>query len=349
MPTELSVVVDARTQLPQFLTMHIHNPSGTKTTTNSTFHYPDKGPTDIHQAGAPENAKVLVNDYRPDEEFLEIIKPYRVARENLPKQCIVVDLENENNSQYRVCVIYKNGVKKERFEQLMWIRNDTPPDTEDFDKIMDWISRAKSDELGIQIYNGEYMYRSERDYRDRWTQNKHYSPRKPEYVVGGFIHRGWPKVPNGKPVENSYANKNNLLCIETLRKADIEENQLIEPTEKTLYYIDPEHDYICVRIESFSYLTPPYGKLKIDDLSFEPNEVPTKPYWVTKVTQFGQIDTGQWYPKEITTNRLSWWLDYPGNTDTPEDEKFVIKLYVETNPEFPEGIFDPNNLPKQEN
>jgi len=342
---EYSIVADVETRLPKLLTLHKSSSSGTNVIANATFYYPESGPSDIYKVGAPKNAEVVIVDYRPDVEFLELIKPYRTARENLPAQCIVVEVENENNSRYRVCIICTDGVK-ERFEQLMWVRNDTPPTTEDFNEILDWTRRAKSDELGIQLYDGEYMYHVERDYRDRWTNYTCYSPRsKPEYVVGGLTYRGWPRIRNGKPAENSYATKNNLLCIETWREANIKENQLLEPAEKTLYYIDPEHDYICVRIESFSYLTPPYGKPEIDDLSFEPSEIPTEPYWVTKVTKFGQTDTGQWYPKEVTSNRLSWWLDYPGNTDTPEDEKFMIRLYLDINPEFPEGIFDPNKLP----
>jgi len=341
---KFSIVADVETYLPKRMTYHYES-ADQSATANVTFDYPKTGPINIYQAGVPHDAEVKIIDHRPSPEFLEAVKPYRTARENLPQQRIVVDIENEINGRCRVCVIYTNG-SIQRFEQLMWVIDDTPPNTDDFDTILDWARSARSEELGIQLFDGDVVYRVDRDYRNRWT-NKRYSPdlKHPEFVVGGLTHRGWPRIENGQIVHNDYSSKNNLLCIATSSGPHFKGNKLIEPAEKTLYYIDPERDYICVRIEAFSYLTPPYGKPEIDDLSFEPSKIPTEPYWVTKVTKFGQTDTGQWYPKEITTNRLSWWLDYPGNTDTPEDEKFVIRLYFDSRPEFPDGIFDPESLP----
>ncbi len=49
---------------------------------------------------------------------------------------------------------------------------------------------------------------------------------------------------------------------------------------------------------------------------------------VTDVTEFGRTEASQWYPKRIKglgKNKM---------------------VYLETDPEFPEGIFDPENLPK---
>ncbi|MBP7049605.1 MAG: hypothetical protein KBE65_01175 [Phycisphaerae bacterium] len=46
------------------------------------------------------------------------------------------------------------------------------------------------------------------------------------------------------------------------------------------------------------------------------------------VLEFGRTDTGRWYPKRVDNSALKY------------------TVYLETNPEFPEGIFDPNSLPK---
>lgn len=345
---KLSTVVDVETYLPRRMTYH-YETADKSATANITYDYPKTGPTNIYQAGTPRDAQVKVIDHRPSTEFLEAIRPYREARENLPEQRIVVDIENEINGRSRICVIYTDG-SIQRFEQLVRFTDDTPPDTDDFDTILDWARSwarsAKSEELSIQLFDGDVVYRVRRDYRNRWTNKRYSSDLKlPEFVIGGLIRRGWPRIGNGQIVHNDYSNKNNLLCIATSSGPSFKGNKLNTPAEETLFYIDPERDYICVRIEAFSYITPPYGKPEIDDLSFKPSKTPTEPYWVTKVTKFGQTDTGQWYPKEITTNRLSWWLDYPGNTDTPEDEKFVIRLYLDSKPEFPDGIFDPESLP----
>ena len=88
----------------------------------------------------------------------------------------------------------------------------------------------------------------------------------------------------------------------------------------------------------------PHSNLKVNELDFDPNDAPSEPYSVTEVTQFEQTDAGQWYPSEIITNSQSW-RDYGEGWEAWE-ERFVIRLFVETNPGFPEGIFEPENLPK---
>jgi len=49
---------------------------------------------------------------------------------------------------------------------------------------------------------------------------------------------------------------------------------------------------------------------------------------VDEVTEFGQTNEGRWYPRKIKGYALSH------------------TIYLETAPAFPEGIFDPNDLPK---
>ena len=243
-------------------------------------------------------------------------------------------VENENNNRYRVCVIYSDG-KKERFEELLWVRDDVPPTTDDFAAILDWVNSAKSDELNIQLYDGAVKYRVRRDYRDRWTNSKEYSPsHKPSFVVGGLLHRGWPRLRKGQLVENEYSINNHLLCIETWRSPNIKDDKLLEAAEKALYYIDPEHDYICVRIEKFKHLVAPQSNPEISELDFDSNNnTPSHPYSVTEVMKFGRTDTGHWYPSLIITKKQSW-VNYGGGWETQEN-KFEIRLYVDTDPDAP--------------
>jgi len=46
------------------------------------------------------------------------------------------------------------------------------------------------------------------------------------------------------------------------------------------------------------------------------------------VLEFARTDTGRWYPQRIDNSALKY------------------TIYLETNPEFPKGVFDPNSLPK---
>jgi hypothetical protein len=48
---------------------------------------------------------------------------------------------------------------------------------------------------------------------------------------------------------------------------------------------------------------------------------------ITEVKEFGQTKEGKWYPKRV------------------EGSSITNTIYLETNPVFPEGIFDPNELP----
>ena len=108
-----STIADVRTRLPIRSTV-ISEKQGYTTTVNIIFDYPQTGPTDIYEAGAPRDAEVKVIGQRLTPEFLETIKPYRAARESLPQQRIVVEVANENDNHSVVSVIYTNGIK-ERF------------------------------------------------------------------------------------------------------------------------------------------------------------------------------------------------------------------------------------------
>jgi len=344
-----STVVDVQTHLPKRRTYLSEGP-GKSTKANIIFDYPQTGPTDIYQAGAPRDAEVRVIGHKLTPEFLETIKPYRAARQSLPQQRIVVEVANENDNHSVVSVIYTNGIK-ERFEQISYVKNDTPPLTDDFKTILDFANKAMSNELGIhgiQLNDGAIVYCANRDYFNRWTSEKvsqlHYGV---GLVPSGLIHRGWPIIRVGMPVENDYAANNNLLCIETTSEPRFTgDSKLAEAAEKTLYYIDPEHDYMCVRIESFRHpVPPPYGNPAVNVPVFDPIDIPFEPYLVTEVAQFSLTDRGHWYPNWIiTTNKQSW--SDPGSGWEMRKKIFDIRLYIDTNPEFPDGIFDPENLPK---
>ena len=345
---EISIVVDVRTCLPKCMT-HLSEESGRSVTANIIFDYPKIGPTDIYQAGVPHDAEVKVIGHRLTPEFLEAIKPYRAARASLPKQLIVVEVANQNDNRSVVSVIYTSGIKG-RFEQLRYVRDDTPPDTNDFETILNWANSVKSNELAIQLNDGSTVYCVNRDYAGRWTSKEESTSRYGVgLVVAGLIHRGWPKIDVGKPVDNNYAIENGLLCIETMREPSFADTKLAESGEKTLYYLDPEHDYICVRMESFRHpVPPPWGNAKVSAMDFEPYDpydIPSEPYLITEVVEFGQTQTGHWYPSQtITTNKQSW-TDRGSGWEIRE-KTFDVRLYIDVNPHFPEGVFDPEKLPR---
>jgi hypothetical protein len=341
-----SIIIDIRTHLPKHMT-HIQEDSGRSITANVMFDYPESGPTDIYQVGVPYDAENKVIGQRLTPEFLEAIKPYRAARSSLPEQRIVIEVANENNNRSLVSVIYTNGIK-ERFDQIKYVRNNTLPNTGDFEAILDWTKTLQSNELEIQLNDGTYVHRVNRDHFGRWTGRKESIT---GYKIGlrpaGLVYNGWPGIDVGEFIENDYSVKNKLLCIETRRTPRFTpDGRLAEAAERKLYYIDPEHDYICVRVEGFKYPVPPaWGNHKINELDIDPNEIPSEPYLVTDVVEFGRTHTDHWYPARIIKTDDQSWIDY-GRGWEMRKKTFDIRLYVDVSPEFPKGIFNHEELPK---
>lgn len=345
-----STIADVRTRLPIRSTV-ISEKQGHTTTVNIIFDYPQTGPTNIYQAGAPPDAKVKVIGQKLTPEFLEMIRPYRQARESFRQQRIVVELANDNTNHSDISIEYSNGINK-RIEQLSYIRNDTSPETEDFKTILDWSNRTIRNESGnyrIQLNDGVVVHGAYRSYFNPWTREElslsHFGT---GFLIAGLINRGWPTIRTGTFIENDYAVKKNLLCIETLREPQFTgDSKLVQAAEKTLYYIDPLHDYICVRIESFSHpVPPPYGNHAPDLSTIDPIDIPLEPYSLTEAGQLSLTETGHWYPSRITTKNKQSWTNPNMRGWEMREKTTYIRLYIDTNPVFPEGLFDPNNLPK---
>ncbi|MHC4240263.1 MAG: anti-sigma factor family protein, partial [Planctomycetota bacterium] len=113
--TNISMVLDPATYLPKRCIAEQRDSKGLYARMSARFDYPETGPRDIYEAGAPRDAKVVVVDNTPDPEFLEAITPYNAARENLPARHILVFTQAREKSIWRTCIIFKDG-RRERLE-----------------------------------------------------------------------------------------------------------------------------------------------------------------------------------------------------------------------------------------
>ena len=77
----------------------------------------------------------------------------------------------------------------------------------------------------------------------------------------------------------------------------------------------------------------------------DPNELHQDSRNVTEVTQYRQTEDGRWYPWKIEF-RISAYDPQTGDF-APATLHSVKTVYLHTEPVFPEGIFDPNSLPKE--
>ena len=357
----ISFIVDSETYLP--IKMSVQQTSLKKNLTGKMtgiFGYPNTGPKDIYEAGAPRDAKVVrieAADNRDNPELVEVLEPYNKARENLVSDYILITTYQYGSWVRTIDVIYNQGRKQRSEYRPVWRSVNSEKDKiaykkalgDSFESLLKWSQDYLNTEgrnLGIYIYDGEYYYRTEKDPLDEWTiHEKAHRPDHNPIGLNDLSECGWPKIlpkNNVKQVENEYSKENGLIAFERISEPDIRDGKLARAAQKDIYYLDPSHDYMCVRKEDFLHRTGDNNEVK--DVEFEPNEIQDELSSVRFVSEFGQTDKGQWYPEKIETHSKS--RDADGK-EKPLSLSFIYTLYLKTNPVFPEGIFDPNNLPKE--
>ena len=324
------------------------------------FNYPNTGPKDIYEAGAPRDAQVIgieAVDDRGNQELIEVLKPYNTAREKLVSDYILITTYERRSSVQRIYVTYNQGRKQRGEYHPFWgpaVSNDEliafkKALGDGFESLLMWsrdYGNSKGKNLGIDIYDGEYFYRAEKSPLDKWAihDKKHWpdtNPVSPEDLSDW----GWPNIPNKnnvRQIENDYSKENGLVAFERILEPDISNGKLVRAAQKEIYYLDPGRDYMCVRKEEFHRMI--RNSVEIKDVDFDLNEVPGEPSSVRFVSEFGRIENGQWYPKKIEIHSKS--LDLNGN-EKPISLSYIYTLYLKTNPVFPDGIFDPNSLLKE--
>ncbi len=355
---KLSMFVDPQTRLPKKITLE--KVDGQSLITSGIIDYPEKGPVDIYELGAPQDAEVVVIATRDHPELIEALKPYNKARENLISDYILITTHKSGSLVTGIEITYNQG-RKQRHERHS-VRIPPVSQSNDlaaykralgdsFESLLKWIQDTKARYVDIYIYDGEYYYKAKKDSLDKWTfHEKVHRPDRNPIALEDLSDWGWPSIPPincVKQIENGNSRENNLIAFEVTTGPDIRKGKIFFTAHKTINYLDPRRDYICVRREMFHHLLGGgLGETNIKDVDFDPNEIPDEPSFVRFVSEFGQTESGQWYPKKIETHSKS--RDAKGKVK-PLNLSSINTLYLKTNPEFPEGIFDPNNLPKQGN
>ena len=351
--SEFRLIVDRKRHVPIATSFKFWMADGMLTTNrDKKYDYPENGPKSLNELGVPKSAKVIDNSRAP--ELLEAVAGYRAGRDNSPLRYIAI----------LVCSIYEassgsyliDGVDRYcsdghlqrcdlRFLKPLTEGQFRAEAGNSFDSIMNWWTEEGREESRIR-YEWLTLYGEERVVRQRrsagktdWVTNSGYSPSKSrgpkplhKYVVDRDIlsELGWTRrlmfatAVSWKIsiVEDDYSINNNLICIETLGDWSHLGNENI----KHLLYLNPERDYICQRQEMHRLHGPgDYGEC----------------FSARDVLEYGRTDTGQWYPKRIFERSK-----YKMRSGTTSDTKKILTVYLATEPEFPEGLFDPEKLPK---
>ncbi|HUT31304.1 MAG TPA: ankyrin repeat domain-containing protein [Sedimentisphaerales bacterium] len=307
-------VVDARTHLPIVNDIaQISSDGMVYVSHRYAFDYPETGPEDVFELGAPRTADVI--DETPSEEVERILRTYeQIRRSTLPRYMAVI----KENDRPR-CIEYYNGnsIRVEHFE-LAINYSDWEPKKElyqqqmgdTFDSVFGWMTSTDTmRRTSIVLNDGIFEYRDSEKTR-LLTENSQ------------LRRLGWWEISfASKIVENDYSKENGLICLQY---------------QQGRSYIDPNRDYICVRREDLK------GQISLDVVEFGQT---TQGYWYPKM-----VKTAWWNERlgrGFDTNRVYLVGDpefppdlfdpkaLPGYVEMKSEEAPIHKPTVDSN-EIPE-------------
>ena len=347
--------VDSKSRLPIYGEYETTDAHGNHGNAEMRFEFPESGPKNIYDIGAPISAQA------PSQDLEEVMDVYRAYRQNSPQNYIAIVTEDQWYNKIRyVDIIYNDG-KTQRKEKLStddfkqrWIeysiREDVP-----FTEMLELARKSGGEYHSISLYLDGKLYWLGREKDGPWKISEQRSPgpnrlSKKDDLAG----LGWPLFSNmqneGTVIENDHSRENNLICIQQLRQGEKilrDDKYYAYMPCKYLYYLNPMRDYICERFEYHRMRNAPWQE---DDSWLEgvdPNRLLPilDNIGITEVTDYRQTENGRWYPWKIEFRLSSY--DPDVRTFRPFSLHDVKTIYLNTEPSFPEGIFDPNNLPKK--
>ena len=359
---EGTLVVSMETHLPMKFFLKTSGRDHMESTISAVIDYPDTGPTDIYQAGAPNEAGIKIIDDQPQGAFRQALRMYQIARENLLDQYALIAICVESDDFVQNLInIHKSGHRKRLQNCSISKRSDLPQLSDSLKLVENWSKGLEINHYHTKIEDGKYSYGAYPGANGKWSVTKERSGstivvnlNAVDNLEEDLADFGWPRIDLGmdmrsfiyKLVENDFSESNNLLCFERYDEGYYGDGRVYSVASRSLYYVDPQRGYLCVRREFFRHnKLLGHGPAKIDELDFEPGSVPSEPSSIIDVVEFGQTPTGQWYPKKIQKFSKTWHVG-PGSKSKLLDTSQSVLVYLDANPEFAEGIFDPENLPR---
>ncbi|MBN2590298.1 MAG: zf-HC2 domain-containing protein [Sedimentisphaerales bacterium] len=319
-----------------------------------TFEYPRSGPEDIYALNVPRNAMIISK--LPSDEYMAIWDNYRRIRDEATQAYIMivthadsssvidmvdVDYKSDQNHRFERHFVFKAGQGYYTFQQQY---KEQLGDT--FDSLLAWIQNHYTDSgyISISFYNGKHDYSTSRDDKGNWSKiEKMYSDVSllPNETLESIC---WPHIgKRGNVIEDDYSKQNNLICIERLQQGSIDQDTVSLPA-RFLFYIDSQKDYLCIRkvIEWRPDADWQEDKNWLDGI--EPEKTRDGSITIEDITEVFQAPNGHWYPMVVEEKQTGIRKDYK---DVPLKLISTEKIYLKTNPKFPDGIFNAENLPGQ--
>jgi glutathione peroxidase-family protein/protocatechuate 3,4-dioxygenase beta subunit len=318
----------------------------------AVFDYPSTGPASIYDLGVPREDKAI--SMIPSPDLHKVLDAYRKAAEEATKNyiaAITASLSGREIVEF-IQMDYKSG-KKYRGEDHKVFESGQSYDAfwpeyqkqlgDSLASLLVWTQKHFDNPgyIRLELYDGSSLYYNRRENNTWENFSKQRIPTGSGFITEIHLKDlGWPNIGTygGNIIEDDYAKQNNLICIEEL----IEAEYAGVPVRR-LFYIDPQKNYLCVKRVSERDPNAPWQKDKTWLKNAKPEDIEKGEITITETTEHFQSSNGLWYPKIIVRSGTSSCKDYK---EKPLKINSTKNIYLDTNPQFPDGIFDPAGFPK---
>jgi hypothetical protein len=195
--------------------------------------------------------------------------------------------------------------------------------------------------------------------RKEWGDGKLYKKPATIYPRNTSIENlCWPRMTGtvGVPVKwkvESLTDPNgeSLILIERTQDGRIPDDKgIYVMPRRDRWFLNPKRSYICQKHERSTLL---YADWVINKHWLEGQENPRfewagRDYESTiEILEYARTSSGRWYPRVVKETTL-WYNHRNGETVVDRKSSYSIcrKIYLEENPNFPDGIFETENLSK---
>jgi hypothetical protein len=113
---------------------------------------------------------------------------------------------------------------------------------------------------------------------------------------------------------------------------------------RILQYLDPNRDYLCQKLVTEERADAVWQQDKDWLNGVDRRKVRNPSTWILEMTKAIQAANGHWYRRIIVESAKDRREDYEMS---PLEVRLIKTVYVGLSPKFPEGIFDPDELPGQ--
>ncbi len=296
----------------------------------TTYDYPANGPADIYDLGAPVDAEIVY--LHLSSEIQDLINKLNSLRKTTLTEYVAISIPSDSGqlpTSFEGRRPERYFTVKDRLASSMWRKDDErhhsmgyfsqgdgAPSVEELPENI-----QSSAELLVAVGSSIYKTDERRIYCYQILDGKSLRIIRKgaveDYGNTVFVEQiCWPRivVPQNRPMQwkmESVAGSNDETLIMIER---------VVGGFAGRWFINPARNYICQK--------------------YEHGHSDGMPIYSIEILEYAKTQSGQWYPHRLRHTEYR----RAGGEELPETTSRVIFLHE--NPEFPEGIFDPENLPK---